>query len=266
MTAKSSGSAVISFGMVNVPVRFYGVVREKDVRFNQVHRECGSRTNAPTVCRMCDREVERTELVKGYDTGAGIVLLEEQDFEGLPLESSKAITVTRFVPAAELPVVMAAKSYYLAPDERTKAPQKGFVLLRDVLAETGQAAIGKLARSGKEQLVALLPEGRALLMLYLHWPDEVSASGEVESLIEDVQVSDIERNLAKELVSALAGPFYEVREEHDEYRFALEALLASKQDGTALPTLTERAAVPAPDMLDALRASVEAAKARKEAA
>src|SRR3990170_894560 len=125
MTAKSSGSAVVSFGMVNVPVRFYAVIREKEIRFHQVHAACGSRTNAPTVCRTCDRAVERTELVKGYDTGNGMVLLEEQDFEGLPLESSKAIQVTRFVPADELPVVMTAKSYYLVPDERTKAPQKG---------------------------------------------------------------------------------------------------------------------------------------------
>ena len=265
MASRSSNSGIISFGMVSVPVRMFAVIREKEIRFHQVHVACGSRTNAPTVCRTCDREVERTELVKGYDTGNGIVLLEEQDFETLPLESSKAIQVTRFVPAEELPVVMTAKSYYLAPDERTKAPQKGFVLLRDVLQETGQAAIGKLARSGKEQLVALLPEGRALLMLYLHWPDEVSASGDVEALVDDVEVSVAERRLAKELVSALAGPFEGVREEKDEYRAALEELIASKEAGKPLPAMAERSA-PAPDMLDALRASIEAAKQQKEAA
>src|SRR5471030_1411416 len=93
-------NGVITFGMVSIPVGLYTAVQEKDLRFNQIHEICGSRIKQQKFCPVCDRVVENSELVKGYEYGKGTyALVKEEDFEDLPVASKHTITVTSFVKA-----------------------------------------------------------------------------------------------------------------------------------------------------------------------
>lgn len=260
MTRSSSGSATVSFGMVSVPVRFHMTVRAKDIKFNQLHRECGDRTRSHTMCETCERRLETSEIVKGYDTGDGFVKLEAADLETLPLQSAKSVDLKAFVPVAEVPFEQIEKVYWLSPDDRTKAPHKAFVLLRDTMAARAVAGLGKYARSGKEQLVAVFAQGDAMAMAYLHWQDELQPVAEIEEAVNDVAVTDVERQLGEQLVDALVAPFAEaVTAQSDDYREALEQLIAAKQSGGVVAQLKTESK-PAGDLMAALAASVEAAK------
>ena len=261
-TARATWSGSVTFGMVSFPVRLYGAARDKDLRFNQVHKACGQRVNAPTVCRTCNVEVTRDELVKGYAVSKDqLVLLEENDFEALPLASVQAVEVIAAVDEAELPFVMADKTYWVGPDDRARVGHKAFVLFRDALARKGQVAVGRIAmRAGKENLCVVRPYGKALALTLLHWGDELVDSGAVEESVAEVAVSEAEAALADKLLDSLRSEPDVLFEQRDAYREALETLIEAKlsgQEPVRLPAVKPAESV---DLLAALEASLAAAK------
>jgi len=254
----ASWKGSITFGMVSVPVKLYTATEERKVAFNMVHGECGTRSKSLTWCPSCDRTIERSETVKGYDSGGQMVLLSEEDFEGLPLRSTRSIDVIAFVPSETVPQIMLDKPYFVAPSE--DVGQKAFALLRDAM-NLDVVAIAKLSRGGKEWLCAIRAYGRLLALHYLVWPDEVRAIDALEQTVEDVPVSDEELQLAADLVKAMTRPDAAVLEEqHDGYREALLQVIEAKLEGrepVKLPT-PQRAGA---DLMAALKASVDAAQA-----
>lgn len=262
-TARASWSGSVSFGLVNFNVRLYGAATSRDVSFNQVHASCNSRIKSPIWCPSCERMVERTELIKGYTVSKEqLVVLDEQDMAQLPLNSTKVVEIVAVVPAADVPTQMVEKSYWVGPDDRTKVGHKPFALLRDVLAAKNVVAIGRIAmRSGKENLVALRPHGKALEMTILYWADELVDSGAVEETVSDVEISPAERSLAETLVASLEQPIDVVFEQRDAYRDAVEALVEAKLQGKEPLRAPEMPKVESVDLMAALEASIRARKA-----
>jgi len=254
----ASWKGSITFGMVTVPVKLYTATEERKVAFNMVHGECGSRTKNKTVCPACERDVDRTEIVKGYDAGGQMVVLTDEDFDGLPLRSTRSIDVIAFVPSETVPQIMLDKPYFVAPAE--DVGQKAFALLRDAM-NLDVVAIAKLSRGGKEWLCAIRAYGRLLALHYLVWPDEVRAIDALEQTLEDVPVSAEEQQLAADLVKAMTRPDAGVLDEQqDGYREALLQVIEAKLEGrepVKLPTPRRAGA----DLMAALKASVDAAKA-----
>ena len=255
----ASWKGSITFGMVSVPVKLYSATEERKVAFNMVHGECGTRTKSKTFCPGCDRDVERSEIVKGYDAGGQMVVLTDEDFDGLPLRSTRSIDVIAFVPSETVPQIMLDKPYFVAPAE--DVGQKAFALLRDAM-NLEVVAIAKLSRGGKEWLCAIRAYGRLLALHYLVWPDEVRAIDALEQTLEDVPVSEEEQQLAADLVKAMTRPDAGVLEEqHDGYREALLQVIEAKLAGREPVKLPQPKAAGAANLMAALKASVEAAKA-----
>lgn len=261
--SRSSWSGMVSFGLVQFPVRLYGSVQDRTVRFHTVHRECGSRTNAPTVCRTCDREVtDKAELVKGYAVSKEqLVLLDDGDFENLPLVSTKTVEITECVFPELVPLEMQEKVYYVGPDERQRVGHKAFVLFRDALAKTGKVAIGRIAlRTGRENLCAIRPHGDALALQVLHWGDELAGSTDVEASVQQVQVAPEEAKLAEQLIGSLVkdgdSQLFEYR---DAYREALELMIDDKLAGKEPTRMPEQPKQESADLLAALQASLKKA-------
>jgi DNA end-binding protein Ku len=251
-------STTISFGMVSIPVRLHASSRDKKVAFHQVHRACGSRLNSQSVCRTCNQVVDdKSEVVKGYDVAKDqMVLLEEHDFEGLPIQSLKVFDVVATVPAAELPDPQFAKTYWVGPDDRTKTSHKGFLLLRDALVQSGRAAVGRVAvTTGKESLAVIRPWGKAMVLTVLYWPDEMIEAATVVS-VNDVELTERERELAAQLVQALAKPVDCLQDQVDRYREALEAVIAAKLEGREPAALPVAAKASTDDLMAALEASL----------
>src|SRR5918911_1879851 len=125
----------ISFGLVSIPIRVYSATDEHGVSFRQVHAEDGGRIRYRRICEVDGQEVPYSDIAKGYELPGGeIVVLSDEDFEKLPLRSTKAIDVLQFVPTEQIDAIQTGRSYYLAADG---AGLKPYVLLRDALERTG---------------------------------------------------------------------------------------------------------------------------------
>ena len=260
---RSIWKGAISFGLVTIPVKLYSATEEKDISFRQVHPEDGGRIKYKRVCEKCGREIPYAEIAKGYELADGrMVILEAEDFDNLPLATTKSVEVVQFVAEDEVDPTYFAKTYFLQADGPGVKP---YVLLRDALAGSGQSALVKVALRSREALALVRPKDGVLLMHTMLWPDELR-DGSFAAPPESVTVSEAEVKMARSFIDALAGDF-NPEEYADAYREALEALVQSKADGIPLaeePEAPKEAEVV--DLVAALRASVEAAKKRRAAA
>lgn len=261
---RSIWKGAISFGLITIPVKVYGATETKDLSFRQVHPADGGRIKYKRVCETCGKEIPYTEIAKGYETGDGrTVILEAEDFESLPLPSSKAVDVVQFVDSDEVDPTYFERTYFLEADGPGAKP---YVLLRRALAESGKAAVVKVALRSRESLALIRPKDDLLLMHTMLWPDELR-DGEFAAPGDEIKVSDAEVEMARMFIDQLSGEF-DPTQFSDAYREALEQVVQAKLAGTPMPTeddaQPEQAEVV--DLVAALRASVEAAKKRREEA
>lgn len=261
MAPRSIWKGAISFGLVTIPVKLFTATEEKDLRFRQVHAADEGRIKYKRVCEVCGEEVSFGEIAKGYELPDGrLVILDGEDFEQIPLPSTKAVEVVQFVPAEQIDPTYFAKTYFLGVDGPGTKP---YVLLRDALEKTGQWALVKVALRQKEALAVIRPVDGVLRMHTMLWPDEVR-NGEFATPPAEVTVSDAEVTMATSFIDALAGDF-EPENYSDAYRAALEQVIDAKLSG--MPISEEVSEEPSQaevvDLVAALRASVEAAKQRR---
>jgi DNA end-binding protein Ku len=259
---RSIWKGAISFGLVSIPVKLYSATEERDVAFHQVRRSDGARIRYKRTAATDGEEVPYSEIAKGYELPDGeTVVLTDEDFAHLPLSTSRAIDVLEFVPLEQVDPIYFAKTYYLEPD-RTGA--KPYVLLRDALADSGRVALVKIALRQREQLATLRVRDGVFVLETMLWPDEVRQP-DFPFLAEDVDVRPQELAMASSLIETLAGDF-DPSKYSDEYREALQAVIDAKVAGREVVTPpAAEAARPAGDLMAALRASIEAARAGRGA-
>jgi len=248
----------VSFGLVNVPVRLFAATQEHDIRFHQVHRADGGRIKMKRVCQVCGEEVPWDQLAKGYEAPDGrAVMLEDDDFAGLPISTGREIDVMEFVPVDQVDPMLFDKTYYLEPEARTVKP---YVLLREALERTDRMAVVKVAMRQRETLAVLRVRDDVIVLQTLLWPDEVRAA-EFEVLQDHVEVRDAELTMAMSLVESLASDFHPDAYE-DAYAKAVSDLVEARLEGTPLPEAApeEVGSAEVVDLLTALQRSVEAAK------
>jgi DNA end-binding protein Ku len=251
----------VSFGLVSIGVKLYSATEEKDIRFHQVHREDGGRVKYKRVCSIDGEEVSYDDIAKGYDLGGGeMVILTDDDFADLPLASNRAIDVHQFVPADQVDPILYNKAYYLEPEEVAAKP---YALLRDALVESDRVAIVKVALRQREQLATLRVRDGVLVLNTMLWPDEVRAA-KFGFLDEGISVRRQELEMAASLIDSMAGDF-NPEEFTDEYRAALQKVIDAKVSGQEVVAPPEVEEVPtgAIDLMAALRASVERARAAR---
>jgi DNA end-binding protein Ku len=258
---RSIWNGVISFGMVSIPVKLYNATDDKDISFHQLHEVCGSRLKQQRFCPVCEREVEYAEVVRGYEYAKDQhVVVNEEDLSKLPLPSKRSIDLSAFVKAPEIDPVFYDKSYYLEPDETGKKP---FVLLMRALMDKKLTAVATIAIRNKERLCALRPYDGTLILETLLYPDEIRVQKGTD--LPDVKISANELKMAFSLIDLMANTF-DPEQYKDNYREALMKVIEAKLQGAEIVE-----APPAPkgkvvDLMDALKASVQAAKGRKDTA
>ncbi|MFG1953165.1 Ku protein [Micromonospora sp. NPDC048830] len=251
----------VSFGLVSIAVKLYSATEEKDIRFHQVHRDDGGRIRYKRTCQVCGEEVSYDDIAKGYDIGGGeMVILTDSDFAELPLTTSHAIDVLEFVPAEQVDPILYNKAYFLEPEG---AATKPYVLLRDALADSERVAIVKVALRQREQLATLRVREGVLLLNTMLWPDEVRTP-DFGFLDEDLKIRPPELAMASSLIDSMAGEFAPDAFT-DDYRAALQEVIDAKVEGREVvqPEEVEEAPAAAVDLMAALKASVERAKAAR---
>jgi DNA end-binding protein Ku len=251
----------VSFGLVNVPVRLFAATQEHDIRFHQVHRADGGRIRQKRVCSVCGEEVSYDQLAKGYEAEDGrLVVMTDEDFEALPVATGHEIDVVEFVPTEQVDPVLYGRSYYLEPDSRAAKP---YALLREALETTERVAVVKVALRQRESLAVLRVRDRVIMLQTLLWPDEVREP-DFPILKEDVELRPQELRMAASLVDSMATDF-EPDSFEDDYQKALFDLVEAKLDGAepAPAQTTEEASTEVVDLLSALQASVDRARASR---
>ncbi|WP_433389359.1 Ku protein [Micromonospora sp. KLBMP9576] len=251
----------VSFGLVSIGVKLYSATEEKDIRFHQVHREDGGRIRYKRTCQICGEEVTYDDIAKGYDIGGGeMVILTDEDFADLPLSSSHTIDVLEFVPAEQVDPILYNKAYFLEPEGTATKP---YVLLRDALTDSERVAIVKVAIRQREQLATLRVREGVLLLNTMLWPDEIRKP-DFGFLDEDLKVRPPELAMASSLIDSMAGEF-DPDAFTDDYRAALQEVIDAKVEGREVvqPEEVEEAPAAAVDLMAALKASVERAKAAR---
>jgi DNA end-binding protein Ku len=251
----------VSFGLVNVPVRLFAATQEHDIRFHQVHRVDGGRIRMKRVCSVCGEEISYDQLAKGFEAEDGrLVVLTDEDFESLPLATGHEIDVVEFVPTEQVDPVLYGRSYYLEPDSRAAKP---YALLREALETTERVAVVKVALRQRESLAVLRVRDRVIMLQTLLWPDEVREA-DFPILDEDVDLRPQELRMAASLVDSMATDFDPSAFE-DDYQKALGELVDAKLEGAAPAPVqsSEAASTEVVDLLSALQASVDRAKASR---
>ena len=255
---RSIWNGSISFGMVVVPVKLYTATDSHDVSFRQVHREDGGRIQFRRFCSVCGVEVPYADISKGFEQPTGdVVILTDDDMATLPLSTVKAMEVTQFVDANKIDPLLFDKSYYVLPNP---TGENAFALLVQAMKRRHVAGLIKVSLRQRESLGIVTERDGGLVLTLLRWPDEVREQ------LTPSPITNLNENVidqATSLIDVMTGPF--VPGEHtDKYTEAVHELVAAKTAGVALE-LTEKRSEPAPlDLGDILKASVAAAKAKKD--
>jgi DNA end-binding protein Ku len=261
----------LSFGLVSIPVGLAlatkPAARQSDVSFRMLHRECRTPIRQKRWCPTHDREVGPDELVKGWEVAKGeFVIVEESDLEAIErTDDSRAIDITRFVPLESVDPIFFDRTYFLAPSDAA-AQRRPYVLLLDAMKESGMAALGRFVLRGQEHFCLIRPRGDALALETLFLAEDVRSQAEIEEAVEATEVKKAELELARQVIDSLRAEF-DPEELESDYRRDLRTMLEAKLAGEeiARPEPTEPDA-PVVDLLEALRASVAAAKKKPGAA
>jgi DNA end-binding protein Ku len=262
--ARSIWTGAISFGLVTVPVKLYSAVSRKSVRFHQLHGSTGVRIQQKRVDPSTGEEVGYDEIVKGFEIGPDrYVVIEPGELESLDPKKTKTIEIEDFVDLSDIDPIMYDHPYYLAPGAGGAKPYR---LLLEAMRESGKVAIAKVVIRQKENLVAIRPmEGEVLGMATMIFADEVVDPERIDELdaAREVDVNDRELSIAKQLVESLSGEF-EPDKYHDTYREDVLALIERKAAGEeiAVQPAREEEEEPVPDLMAALKASLDAVRER----
>jgi DNA end-binding protein Ku len=246
----------ISFGLVTIPVAVYPATEEKTLRFNQLHDEDLGRVRYKRTCEKDGEEVTFEHIVKGYEYEKDhYVVLTDDDFDAVPLESSRAIDIVQFVDLDEIDPVMYKKSYYLAPEE---TGAKAYALLREALSQDNKVGIAKVSFRDKEHLAALRFRGNAFVLETMYWPDEIREA-DFGGVNVDAKVRTQELEMARQLIQNLTSD-WNPEEFTDEYREALLKIVEAKIAGEEIEVVAAEPTATVVDLMEALKASVAAAK------
>ncbi len=264
MARRAIWKGAISFGMVAIPIKVYNATDSKDIAFVTLHASCGSRIRQRHYCPHHEAIIDQSEEVRAYEYAKEqYVVMEPADFDNLPVPSKHTIEISQFVQLEVIDPLYYERSYALEPEGVGVKP---FYLLKKALESTNRVAIAKVSLRQKEHLCCLRPYEQGLLLETMHYPDEIRGTNELNLPEEQAALSDAEIGMAVALIDQLTAEF--APEAHgDQYRYALERVIEAKlgtPQAVTAPPPTPQGKVG--DLMEALRASIEAAKQSKPAA
>ncbi len=265
-----SWNGSLSFGLVSIPVGLAPATkpaaRQSDISFRMLHRECLTPIKQKRWCPIHDRELAPDEIVKGWEVAKGqFVIVEEGELEALERhDDSRTIDIERFVPLGDVDPIWMDRTYFLVPGT-APAQRRPYKLLLEAMEEAGVGAVGRLVRSGRESLCLVRPRGQGLVLETLYLVEDVYSQAEIEEAMEETKLKKAELDLARQIVDGLQAEF-DPSELTSGYRRDLRELLEAKLKGEeiSVPEPTEEPA-PAVDLIEALKASVAAAKTSSRA-
>lgn len=257
--ARAIWSGALTFGLVNVPVKLFTAVSQKEVRFHMLHEKDGARIRLRRFCSAEEREVPYDEIVRGFEIGKDrYVTLADEELAAAAPKASRTIEIRDFVDLARIDPIYFDSTYYLVPE---KTAAKAYRLLVEAMRRTGKVAMATFVLRTREVLCCVRPLEQALAVSTMNRADEVVPVSALD-LPEAGAPGDREVKMAEQLVDSLAAPFEPARYP-DVHRERILAIVERKAAGEAITAPSEE---PAPaeivSLADALSASLAAARRR----
>jgi len=256
-------SGTISFGLVSIPVKLFNAVQRKSVSFNQLDARDRQRIRYRKVNAETGEEVPDDLIVKGFEHRKGqYVVVDPDELEPFLPAATRSIDLDEFVDLREIDPIFFDSAYYLAPD---RVP-KPYRLLVEAMEQAGKVAIGRFVMRNKQYVAAIRAKEGHLLLSTMSYADEVVDPSTIDELadLDQVEVTERELQMAAQLVESLSGPF-EPEQYRDAYREQVLDLIERKAQGEELQPVVPAAVAPAVvDLMAALEASVQAAKAARD--
>jgi DNA end-binding protein Ku len=241
----------LTFGLISIPVRLFAAARGERISFNQLHKECHSRLKQPLFCPTCNRQVERSEIVKGYEYEKDqYVLFNEEELDKIEPVSAHVMEILEFVKLDEMDPLYFDASYYVAPED---AGAKAYQLLMKAMEESGYGAIAKLTMHQREHIVVIRPGTKGMTLHTMFYTNEIRAAEAVPS--DKIELKDTEKKLAQQLIQSLAAPF-EPQKYHDSYQDNVRGMIEAKRKGQEVTEVAHPHMAPVIDLMEALKKSL----------
>jgi len=251
----------LTFGLISIPVRMSAAARGERISFNQLHKVCHSRIKQPLFCPVCNRNVERSEIVKGYEYEKDqYVLFSEEELDKIAPPSAHVMEILEFVKLSEMDPLYFDASYYVAPED---AGVKAYQLLMKAMEESGYGAIAKLTMHQREHIVIVRPSAKGMTLHTMFYSNEIRAAESIPT--DKVELKDQEKKLAEQLIQSLAAP-WEPQKYRDEYQENVKAMIAAKLKGQEVTEVAQPHMAPVIDLMEALKKSLAEKKAAPAAA
>ncbi|MBC7927475.1 MAG: Ku protein [Bryobacteraceae bacterium] len=242
----------VTFGLISIPVRLFAAARTERVSFNQIHEPCHSRIKQQVYCPVCERVVERSELVKGYEAEKdSYIIVEEEELKKIAPESQESMEILEFVKLQEVDPLYFDSSYYVTPEDPGR---KAYQLLLETMRKSGYAAMAKITMHQREHTIVIRPREDGLTMHTIFYANEVRAIPEYGTT-KNIEVKPQEVALAEQLVQSLAAPFDPEKYE-DAYQKRLTEMLEAKREGRTVQETSGRKLAPVIDLMAALQRSL----------
>ena len=257
---RSIWKGAISFGLVTIPVALYTATESKTPKFKMLRGTDHSPIKYKRVAESDGEEVVWDDIVRGYEVEKGkyVVFSDEELDAATAADGNRLVDVVQFVDESEIDPIYYKSSYYLVP-ERTGV--KAYKILLEALKDKGRVGLAKIAIRDKQQLATVRAKDGVLVMETMYWPDEIRQP-EFEELDSDVELRKEEVKMAEMLIDGLTAEF-DPDAFKDSSREAIENAAQKKVEGQEIVAPEAPEPTKVVDLLEALKASVEATKKRK---
>ncbi|MDR9450740.1 MAG: Ku protein [Acidimicrobiia bacterium] len=260
--ARSIWKGAISFGLVSIPVALFTATENKTPKFRMLRAGDSSAIKYKKVAEADGKEVAWDDIVRGFEVEKGrYVVFTDEELETATVRGgTRIVDVVQFVEAQEIDPIYYRSSYYLVPEQ---TGLKAYRILLQALRDKNRVGIAKFALREKEYLATLRADENVLILETMFWPDEIRAPV-FEELATEVEVRDEEVKMAEMIIDNLTRPF-DADAYQDPTRGAIEELARKKIEGEEIVSPETPEPTRVLDLLEALKASVEATKEKRAA-
>jgi DNA end-binding protein Ku len=264
MAPRAYWKGYLKLSLVSCPIALYPATSEREkISFNQLNKETGNRIRYRKVDAETGDDVEQSNIIKGYEVAKGqYIELAPEELEAVAIDSKRTIDIDEFVPKSQIDELYIRDPYFIAPDG--EVGQQAFAVIREAIRKEGMVAIGKVVFTSREHIIALEARDKGMLGVTLRYPYEVRKQEEYFAEIKEEKVPKDMLDLALHIVNTKRAEFNPEAFE-DQYEDALKTLIEKKVKGEKIEPAKERPAPAVVNLMDALRASVDAEKKKAPA-
>lgn len=250
--AATAWKGIVSFGLVSIPIRLFAAARTKRTYLHQIHKECNTRLKQPLYCPTCDRMVDRSEVIKGYEYETGqYVLIDGHEIKKITPQSGKTMEIIAFLDLNAVDPIYFDSSFVALPDAHSEKPYR---LLLKALEDTKKMGVAKVTMHQREYTIFIRARNNGLTLHTMYYQNEI-ASVEGYGQTPDVKLKPEEIKLADQLVENLSAPF-NPEAYKDEFQERLNELIEAKLKGKAITTPPKKGKAPVIDIMEALKKSL----------